>query len=84
VPIADIGGPVAKLLLYLPSTRGRLGPTAFVFDLLVRVRAPSGSEVQEGPHRSHVSENIDQPPKGIAYVEAPHVPIFIRGSIFDC
>ena len=34
--------------------------------------------------RSHVSENIDQPPKWIAYVEAPHVPIFIRGSIFDC
>ena len=23
----------------------------FVFDLLVRVRPPSGSEVQEGPHR---------------------------------
>ena len=34
--------------------------------------------------RSHVSENIDQPPKWIAYVEAPHVPVFIGGSIFDC
>src|SRR3546814_4877760 len=33
------------------STRLGPGPTAFVFELLVCIRPPYGSEVQEGPHR---------------------------------
>jgi hypothetical protein len=42
-----------KVTLCLLSIRRHLSPAAFVFDLLVRVRPPSGSEVQEGPHRLH-------------------------------
>src|SRR5947207_2824452 len=42
-----------KVALYLLLIRLHLSPTAFVFDLLVRVGPPSGSKVQEGPHWLH-------------------------------
>src|SRR5262245_14581683 len=40
-----------EVALCLPTIRLRFSPTAFVFELLVRLRPSSGSQVQEGPHR---------------------------------
>ena len=45
--------PRSEVALCLLSTRRRLGWTAFVLELFVDVRPPSGREVQEGPHRLH-------------------------------
>ena len=45
--------PRSEVALCLLSTRRRLGWTAFVLELFVDVRLPSGREVQEGPHRLH-------------------------------
>src|SRR5687768_543829 len=42
---------MGESILFGTTARRRLNSIKLVFDLLVRVRPPAGSEVQEGPHR---------------------------------